>query len=88
LNSFGRDVQKAVDGLIIQHKLINSSEELIVHINHIDFDYKENQVCIKFKDSNPMAIQTIQTRLDAVVKVACLNLLKILQLVLARFFFF
>ncbi len=41
-NSFGKDVQKAVDELIIKHKLINSSGEPIVHLRHIGFDYKEN----------------------------------------------
>jgi len=64
LNSFGRDIQKAVDELIVKHKLTNSSGEPILHIRHIDFDYKENQACIKFKDSNPIATQT---KLDAVV---------------------
>ncbi|RGB29920.1 hypothetical protein C1646_765998 [Rhizophagus diaphanus] len=37
-----------------------------VHKAQIGFDYKENQVCIKFKDSDPIAIQT---RLDAIVRV-------------------
>ena len=64
MNSFGRDIQKAVDELIVKHKLTNSSGEPILHIRHIDFDYKENQACIKFKDSNPIATQT---KLDAVV---------------------
>ena len=64
LNSFGRDVQKAVDELIIKHKLTNSSGEPIVDICHIDLNYKENQACIKFKDSNPTATQT---KLDAVI---------------------
>jgi hypothetical protein len=63
-NSFGKDVQKAVDELIIKHKLTNSSGKPIVHLCHIGFDYKENQSCIKFKDSNPI---TTQLRLDTIV---------------------
>jgi hypothetical protein len=66
LNSFGRDVQKAIDELIIKHKLSNLSGEPIVHIRHIEFDYKENQAYIKFKDPN---FTTTQTRLDAIVHV-------------------
>ncbi|GET55161.1 hypothetical protein GLOIN_2v1824261 [Rhizophagus irregularis DAOM 181602=DAOM 197198] len=64
--SFGEDVHKAVDELIIKHKLTNVSGESIIHLQQIGFDYKENQVCIKFKDPDPMAIQT---RLDAIVRV-------------------
>jgi hypothetical protein len=45
---------------------MNSSGEPIVHMHQIEFDYKENQACIKFKDSNPI---TIQKRLDAIVRV-------------------
>ncbi|PKK57132.1 hypothetical protein RhiirC2_798618 [Rhizophagus irregularis] len=63
-NSFRRDVQKAVDELIVKHKLTNLSGELILYLQHIGFDCKENQVCINFKDSNSM---TIQTKLDAIV---------------------
>ena len=40
--SFGKDIQKAVDELIIKHKLTNLSGEPIVYLNHIEFDYKEN----------------------------------------------
>lgn len=58
-------MQKAIKDLIIKHKLTNLSEEPILHIHHIGFDYKENQgVCINFKDSNP-----ITTKLDAIVRV-------------------
>ncbi|PKC57652.1 hypothetical protein RhiirA1_401244 [Rhizophagus irregularis] len=64
--SFGEDVHKAVNELIIKHKLTNVSGESIIHLQQIGFDYKENQVCIKFKDPDPMAIQT---RLDAIVRV-------------------
>ena len=66
MNNFGRDVQKAVDELIIKHKLTNSSGEPIVDIHHIDLNYKENQAYIKFKDSNSTAAQI---KLDAVVSV-------------------
>lgn len=59
-------MHKAVDELIIKHKLTNVSGESIIHLQQIGFDYKENQVCIKFKDPDPMAIQT---RLDAIVRV-------------------
>ena len=59
-------MQKAANKLIFKHKSINSSGQPIVYINHIGLNYKENQVCIKFKDSNPI---TIQTGLDAVVRV-------------------
>ncbi|PKY30620.1 hypothetical protein RhiirB3_447790 [Rhizophagus irregularis] len=65
-NSFRRDVQKAVDELIVKHKLTNLSGEPILYLQHIGFDCKENQVCINFKDSNSM---TIQTKLDAIVRV-------------------
>ena len=65
-NSFGKDVQKAVDELIIKHKLTTSYGEPIVHMRHIEFDYKENYACIKFKDLNPIATQL---RLDAIVRV-------------------
>lgn len=63
LNSFGKDLKKAIDELIIKHKLTNLSGQSIVNIHHIELDYKENQACIKFKDSN----FTTQTRLDAIV---------------------
>ncbi|PKK64460.1 hypothetical protein RhiirC2_787463 [Rhizophagus irregularis] len=62
--SFGRDVQKAVDELIVKHKLTNLSGELILYLQHIGFNCKENQVCINFKDSNSM---TIQTKLDVYI---------------------
>ena len=65
-NSFGSDVQKAVNQLIVKHKLTNSSGQPIVYIRCIELDHKENQVYIKFKDSN---LATTQTRLDAVVRV-------------------
>ena len=64
--SFGKDIQKAVDELIIKHKLTNLSGEPIVYLNHIEFDYKENQACIKFKDSSSI---TTQTKLNAIVRV-------------------
>ena len=66
IEQFWKRFTKAVDELIIEHKLTNSSGEPIVDICHIDLNYKENQACIKFKDSNPTAIQT---KLDAVVRV-------------------
>ena len=66
INDFGRDLQKAVDELIIKHKLTNSLGESIIHVHHIEFEYKENQACIKFKDSDSVATQT---RLDAIVRV-------------------
>ncbi|RGB21971.1 hypothetical protein C1646_776894 [Rhizophagus diaphanus] len=69
--SFGEDVHKAIDELIIKHKLINVSGKSIIHLQQIGFDYKENQVCIKFKDSDPMAIQT---RLDAIINVKIFNI--------------
>ncbi|GES91544.1 hypothetical protein GLOIN_2v1481704 [Rhizophagus clarus] len=65
--SFGSEVQKAVNQLVVKHKLINSSGQPIVYIRCIELDYKENQVYIRFKDSNPT--MTTQTRLDAVVRV-------------------
>jgi hypothetical protein len=46
--------------------LTNSLGESIIHVHHIEFEYKENQACIKFKDSDPVATQT---RLDAIVRV-------------------
>ena len=46
--------------------MTNLSGEPIVHIRHIEFDYKENQANIKFKDPN---FTTTQTRLDAIVRV-------------------
>ncbi|RIB26203.1 hypothetical protein C2G38_2163990 [Gigaspora rosea] len=52
LNNFGKDLQKAIDELTIKHKLTNLFGESIVNIHHIELDYKENQACIKFKDSN------------------------------------
>ena len=42
INDFGRDLQKAVDELIIKHKLTNSLGESIIHIHYIEFEYKEN----------------------------------------------
>ncbi|PKK62548.1 hypothetical protein RhiirC2_855599 [Rhizophagus irregularis] len=68
LNSFGRDVQNAIDELIIKHKLTNLSGEPIVHLCYIELDYKENQQAyIKFKNSNNFS--ATQTRLDAIVRV-------------------
>ncbi|PKB95691.1 hypothetical protein RhiirA5_385841 [Rhizophagus irregularis] len=68
LNSFGRDVQKAIDELIIKHKLTNLSGEPIVHLCYIELDYKEDQQAyIKFK--NPNNSSAIQTRVDAIVRV-------------------
>ena len=65
LNSFGKDVQKSVDELIIKHKLTNLSGEPIVHLCNMEFNYKENQAChIKFKDSN-----NFSSTLDAIVRV-------------------
>lgn len=46
--------------------MTNLSGEPIVHIRRIEFDYKENQANIKFKDPN---FTTTQTRLDAIVRV-------------------
>jgi hypothetical protein len=46
--------------------LTNSSGQPIVYIRCIELDYKENQIYVKFKDSNPA---TTQTKLDAVVRV-------------------
>ncbi|CAB4429530.1 unnamed protein product [Rhizophagus irregularis] len=66
INSFGCDVQKAVNELIIKHKLTNSSGQPIMHMHYIEFDYKENQTYIKFGDSN---FTTTQTRLDSIVRV-------------------
>ncbi|GBC45685.2 hypothetical protein GLOIN_2v1761838 [Rhizophagus irregularis DAOM 181602=DAOM 197198] len=40
--SFGKDVHKAVDELIIKHKLINVSGESIIHLQQIGFNYKKN----------------------------------------------
>ncbi len=57
---------KAVDELIIKHKLTNSSGQPIMHMHYIEFDYKENQTYIKFGDSNST---TTQTRLDSIVRV-------------------
>jgi hypothetical protein len=67
LSSFGKDVQKAIDELIIKHKLTNLSGEPIVHLCHIKLEYKENQAYIKFK--NPNDFSATQTRLDAIVRV-------------------
>ncbi|PKC74141.1 hypothetical protein RhiirA1_388380 [Rhizophagus irregularis] len=64
INSFGCDIQKAVDELIIKHKLTNSSGQPIMHMHYIEFDYKENQTYIKFGDSN---FTTTQTRLDSII---------------------
>jgi hypothetical protein len=47
INSFGCDVQKAVDELIIKHRLTNSSGQPIMHMRYIEFDYKENQTYIQ-----------------------------------------
>jgi len=66
LNNFGKDVQKAIDELIIKHKLTNSHGKSIINIHHVEFDYNENQAYIKFKNSNPIATQI---RLDAIVRV-------------------
>ena len=66
-NSFGNDVQKAVDQLIIKHKLTNSSGQPVVYVRCIELDFKEDKLCIKFKDPNPAITQI---RLDAVVR-AC-----------------
>ncbi len=66
-NSFGNDVQKAVDQLIIKHKLTNSSGQPVVYVRCIELDFKEDKLCIKFKDPNPTITQI---RLDAVVR-AC-----------------
>jgi hypothetical protein len=55
-------VKKAVDELIVKHKLTNSSGEPIVHLHHMEFDYKENRACIKFKDPN-----NFSATLDAIV---------------------
>jgi hypothetical protein len=57
-------VKKAVDELIVKHKLTNSSGEPVVHLHHMEFDYKENQACIKFKDPN-----NLSATLDAIVRV-------------------
>jgi hypothetical protein len=67
LSSFGNDVQDAVNQLIVKHKLTNSSGQQIVYIRNIEFDCKENQVHIRFKD---LDFTTNQIRLDAVVR-AC-----------------
>jgi len=64
MSSFGNDVQDVVNQLIVKHKLTNSSEQQIVYVRNIEFDYKENQVHIRFKD---LDFTTNQTRLDAVV---------------------
>ncbi|CAG8854409.1 36646_t:CDS:1, partial [Gigaspora margarita] len=40
---FGKDLKKAIDELIIKHKLNNLSGQSIVNIYHIELDYKENQ---------------------------------------------
>ena len=57
-------MKKAVDELIVKHKLTNSSGEPIVHLHHMEFDYKENQAYIKFKDPN-----NFSATLDAIVRV-------------------
>ena len=46
--------------------MTNLSGQPIVYVRCIELDYKEDQVCIKFKDLNST---TTQTRLDAVVRV-------------------
>ena len=66
-NSFGNDVQKAVNQLIVKHKLTDSSGQQIVYIRGVELDYKENQVHIKFKNLDSTSDQT---KLDAVVR-AC-----------------
>ncbi len=63
-NNFENDIQKAVNELIVKQKLTNSFEQSVVYIYYIKLNYKENQVCIKFKDLNP---NTTQMRLDVVV---------------------
>ena len=63
-NNFGSDVQKAVNELIIKHKLTNSFGQPVVYVRCIELDFKENQVFIKFKNPDP---NTTQIRLDAVV---------------------
>ena len=65
-------MKEVVDELIVKHKLTNSSGEPIIHIHNIGLDYKETQVCIKFKDSDPI---TNQTKLDAIVRVCDESLL-------------
>ena len=46
--------------------MTTSYGEPIVHMRHIEFDYKENYAYIKFKDLNPIATQL---RLDTIVRV-------------------
>jgi hypothetical protein len=63
LKSFGKDVKKTVDELIVKHKLTDSSEQSIMCPHYIEFEYKENQIQIKFKNLDS------KIRLDAVVRV-------------------
>ncbi|RHZ47772.1 hypothetical protein Glove_567g2 [Diversispora epigaea] len=63
LKSFGKDVKKTVDELIVKHKLTDSSEQSIIFPHYIEFEYKENQIQIKFKNLDS------KIRLDAVVRV-------------------
>ena len=66
-NSFGNDVQNAVNQLIVKHKLTDSSGQQIVHMRSVELDFKENQVHIGFKN---LDFTNYQIRLDAVVR-AC-----------------
>ncbi|RHZ83398.1 hypothetical protein Glove_95g68 [Diversispora epigaea] len=63
LKSFGKNVKKTVDELIVKHKLTDSSEQSIIFPHYIEFEYKENQIQIKFKNLDS------KIRLDAVVRV-------------------
>ncbi|RHZ79560.1 hypothetical protein Glove_144g138 [Diversispora epigaea] len=63
LKNFGKDVKKTVDELIVKHKLTDSSEQSIICSHYIEFEYKENQIQIKFKNLDS------KIRLDAVVRV-------------------
>ncbi|RHZ63275.1 hypothetical protein Glove_330g60 [Diversispora epigaea] len=63
LKSFGKDVKKTVDELIVKHKLTDSSEQSIIFPHYIECEYKENQIQIKCKNLDS------KIRLDAVVKV-------------------
>ncbi|CAG8750069.1 1961_t:CDS:2, partial [Ambispora leptoticha] len=64
LNTFGKDAQNAISQLITKHKLTDLSGKPIVSMRHINFNFKKEQVKIKFSDSNT------QTELDSVVR-AC-----------------
>ncbi|RHZ87714.1 hypothetical protein Glove_31g20 [Diversispora epigaea] len=63
LKSFEKDVKKTVDELIVKHKLTDSLEQSIIFPHYIEFEYKENQIQIKFKNLDS------KIRLDAVVRV-------------------